>query len=1588
MRIRKPSRTLLLLAALAFVPLASDGGQAECCNMTTSLVSTAVGPVDGDESFFKLPTGPANVMLLLDVSGSMLDLPACPSGWGDTASCRTPQLAVPTTNYAPGTKFVYRGMCTPSAYTSPSGDASPLKWMERVVPQTALADPGRTNALLTDRPPWGDGCVGNACLFDPDAYYTYMGPNGSYGWWASDSGSGAYRRASDTDGALPPGCTALNADGSPMRDYDGNYIRLGSDCTQCMNEHGFFFYRVSIVTTRNASGVPTGWSSINTRLMFKGTFLNAYPPKFVAARKVIKDLAWMDPDRPGNMDKVRLGLTILNSSTSSPRKADLIVPLGPDRTSAYPPTQEGFAQARQYILSVLNYDQTLYRNASGTVICDGTTIPTSPSSARAFFNPTRSWTPLGSALFNVGQYFGSLNRYQTLFGSSTYQTSAFNETSAGMVNAPWAASQPCSICWACQNNAVVVVTDGMPNSEISFPSAITGYDTAGYSAAANCGAPGGCDSAALPRVADYLHNADLRDNAVMSGRQALQIHTIGLGVTDTVAVNVLRATANLGGGLYQSADDPASLAAAVVNAISTVIPKENTFSAASATSLQTVETATAHAFVTRFKPSQTLTWEGHVFPVYLFEEALNGCVSGAATQPTVTCQGRTVSADFNGDGHCSGVFMVDSDCDEVSEDPQTGLFMKKGQGLTAVLPWDAGEVLSTPTKAGYRSADESASSARNIFTYVDGVKTAVTAANASTLLPYLNIGAGWCTTFLTRIGVAADSNPTLQCAQNLIHFVRGWDVLDQDADSCKGPGQTNALSCPSGVKGEERDRRNDGSSTPFFWKLGDIFHSSPAVVQVPAAEGKCSFGLVKQCIPTLFSPLLLPDQTPIEMYPGTGGTQIDAYTKYRNTWLTTRKRVLLVGANDGMLHAFDAGGPDTTQSPDPYGDYPYSIGTGQELWAFIPPDLLPRLKDLVQSHQYMVDGSVMLRDVWVDGSGSGGPNRTKEADEYHTVAIFGRRSGGSAFSALDVTDPTSPRLLWNFPQGCTDDARYMGESWAEFAPRPPPIGPVRIANPADPARGFDERWVVMINGGYDPMLIKGRAVFMLDVWTGATLWRFTNDDFRAQTGYGLGTAMFPVTAAIAMVDTGKAAEPNEQGDGFFDSATWGDLGGNLFVARFMAPGVVDSGTHRVTNWYAARTFEQRRRTDDMQYALNRTEFFHMTANTVTTEGDKVKLRSFLGSGNREQMMTQGTSSTTAPLCGTDNLLGCCQMGCTSVMATNAESYGAWSGTSTFACVNGQYGYQATNLTALTPTAATCNADNYTSALNLDWTCPPVGTLTPVTGSASCEGSGLCSVTPMSKVSINPGAGSFPNAQPHNRFYGIWAYGGDVSKRFESRATALTFDRNRFTDDTYSNSCVGPAGGACKLVDVTTYNPTTSTCGTGVPRCTASTSDPGWFYEYGNVCPLSSGTCPSAAPWTDEKTSSGADVLLGCTLFTSFRPIGSSGSTDPCSGSLGVPATYAYRVSYMTGNPDVGMCNTSTLATQKPSTSPPTPSIPLVMLTPSGGSSINALNLDPGAPPSNEEIATRPSATEPIYWLSVPLELHGCRHTTSGAASCK
>jgi hypothetical protein len=90
-----------------------------------------------------------------------------------------------------------------------------------------------------------------------------------------------------------------------------------------------------------------------------------------------------------------------------------------------------------------------------------------------------------------------------------------------------------------------------------------------------------------------------------------------------------------------------------------------------------------------------------------------------------------------------------------------------------------------------------------------------------------------------------------------------------------------------------------------------------------------------------------------------------------------RRSIIFVGANDGMIHAIDA-------------------RTGYEVWAFIPFNLLPKLKTLmdgepVEQFDYFVDSSPKLADIKLGGS-------------WKTMLIIGESYGGTFYQAFDVSE--------------------------------------------------------------------------------------------------------------------------------------------------------------------------------------------------------------------------------------------------------------------------------------------------------------------------------------------------------------------------------------------------------------------------------------------------------------------------------------------------------------------------------------------------------------------------------------------------------
>ncbi|MDX1502014.1 MAG: PilC/PilY family type IV pilus protein, partial [Thermoanaerobaculia bacterium] len=169
---------------------------------------------------------------------------------------------------------------------------------------------------------------------------------------------------------------------------------------------------------------------------------------------------------------------------------------------------------------------------------------------------------------------------------------------------------------------------------------------------------------------------------------------------------------------------------------------------------------------------------------------------------------------------------------------------------------------------------------------------------------------------------------------------------------------------------------------PVTFVLGDIFHSDPVVLGSPANT-------------RLFA----------EDAESDGRTCEEGNRGYRCFFRKHqfRRKQLLVGSNDGMLHAFDAGLPEVVTDPLGNEDIRFNEGTGREIFAYVPRAVLPNVRRLTESstHRFTVDGPPVAADVFIDPLGAANPDER----EFRTVVITGLREGGASYFALDVTQP-------------------------------------------------------------------------------------------------------------------------------------------------------------------------------------------------------------------------------------------------------------------------------------------------------------------------------------------------------------------------------------------------------------------------------------------------------------------------------------------------------------------------------------------------------------------------------------------------------
>jgi len=109
-----------------------------------------------------------------------------------------------------------------------------------------------------------------------------------------------------------------------------------------------------------------------------------------------------------------------------------------------------------------------------------------------------------------------------------------------------------------------------------------------------------------------------------------------------------------------------------------------------------------------------------------------------------------------------------------------------------------------------------------------------------------------------------------------------------------------------------------------------------------------------------------------------------------------RRPTMFVASTDGVLHAFKAlssAGPP--QFDDRAGEH--------ELWAFIPPAVLPKLaSNYPTGQQILLDGTPAVKDIVWDRRV--GDTDFNASTAFHTTLVAGMGAGGGGYYALNVTD--------------------------------------------------------------------------------------------------------------------------------------------------------------------------------------------------------------------------------------------------------------------------------------------------------------------------------------------------------------------------------------------------------------------------------------------------------------------------------------------------------------------------------------------------------------------------------------------------------
>jgi len=424
----------------------------------------------------------------------------------------------------------------------------------------------------------------------------------------------------------------------------------------------------------------------------------------------------------------------------------------------------------------------------------------------------------------------------------------------------------------------------------------------------------------------------------------------------------------------------------------------------------------------------------------------NTCISNCTTSCTSACTGTYNSCETP----CTNIYNTCySGCGNGNSNAVKNCRTACGTASKYVSCDTACASAKTACNAGCPSASCSNGCTSSQNTCNSGCATTQTACNSSCTsagssctvscqnaydTAYINYIASY-SSYLTNSSNYYNSSSFLDFLKNKscreINYIRGQD---QDAFI--------SSTTPSYLIPQFRSRQFDyfNNGTSATWRLGDIVYSTPTVIGKPS-----------------------------EAYQNLYGDT--SYAQFAQRYLK-RRTAVYVGANDGMLHAFNGGFyNDTTKTFNlqSSGGSEAAFDLGAELWAYVPFNLLPHLvwlTDPQYPHVYYVDEKPRVFDARIFFKSDGvTPVDSDHVNGWGTVMVVGMRLGGgsvctdtdktrgstaspgltncqspdvqmsSAFIVMDITNPENPPNL-------LAELKFPGLGYTTCYPTVVPMGQV------------------------------------------------------------------------------------------------------------------------------------------------------------------------------------------------------------------------------------------------------------------------------------------------------------------------------------------------------------------------------------------------------------------------------------------------------------------------------------------------------------------------------------------------------------------